>query len=856
MIKVANKKVINHLAFKSFKASKIRNIFAIVAIALTTILFASLFTIGIGMLENFQNETIRQSGGEGHAVLKYITDNEYNKIKNHPLISEISYNKIIADSVDNPEFLKRNVEMYYMDNTAMKFGFCETTTGNIPTQENEIITDTKTLDLLGVAHEIGAKVPLTYTVKGKQINTNFILSGYWESEDLLDVGFAIVSRTFMDAHSNEMEYTYKKDLNMAGSINSYIMFKNSHDLASKLNKIITDSGYTVYDETLNNHLTTDINSNVNWAYLSSNFASDDPGSLIAMLMAIMLIIFTGYLIIYNIFEISVIKDIRFYGLLKTIGTTPEQIKRIITRQAVMLSIIGIPIGLVIGFLTGKGILPMIAETTSLGNSKLDVSLNPVIFMGASLFSIVTVFISTRKPGKIASKVSPVEAVRYNENNNKISKKIKKTTDGGKLWKMAYSNLGRNKKRTFIVIMSMTLSVVLLNSVFTISRGFDMDKYLSRFVDTDFLIGHANYFNVNHEFRFAEDELNESFIKAVQEQPGFEIGGKIYKNIGQCSVNYNVKYDQYGDSMDEYGEHINLSQHNKPELDLYGLDDLPLSRLDIVYGEKNLEVLAEKMKTGKYIIEGLCADDYNVVYANSSHYDIGDIITVNIEGKSFEYELLAKSRIKGYSDSNRMFGNIVMYLPSQEYIRIDPKPVVMTYGFQVAGDKEVYMDDFLKYYTDKEDSMMDYESKQKWVNSFKSFRNMVISVGGILCFIIGLIGILNFVNSVLTSVISRRQEFAMLQSIGMTRKQLNKMLCFEGLYYAVATILVSFILSALFSVTVIGEVVGSLWFFSYKFVIKPLLITYPILIVLSSLTPYIAYNCISRQSIVERLREVE
>jgi len=245
MIKVANKKVINLLAFKSFKASKTRNIFAIIAIALTTILFTSLFTIGIGMLENFQNETIRQSGGAGHAVLKYITDDEYNKIKNHPLISEISYNKIIADSVDNPEFLKRKVEMYYMDNTAMKLGFCEPTTGNVPTQENEIIADTKTLDLLGVAHEIGAKVPLTYTIKGKQIKTDFILSGYWDSDDLLDVGFAIVSRTFMDAHSNEMKYTYKNDLNMAGSINSYIMFKNSHDLASKLNKIITDSGYTV-----------------------------------------------------------------------------------------------------------------------------------------------------------------------------------------------------------------------------------------------------------------------------------------------------------------------------------------------------------------------------------------------------------------------------------------------------------------------------------------------------------------------------------------------------------------------------------------------------------------------------------
>ncbi|MBU5675099.1 ABC transporter permease [Alkaliphilus sp. MSJ-5] len=849
MIQVQNKKVINRIAFKSFRASKTRNLMAIIAIALTTILFTSLFTIGIGMIESFQNQAMRQAGGDGHAVLKYITDEQYNNMKDHPLIKEISYNKIIADSVDNIEFLKRHVEMYYMDETAMKLGFCEPTTGNAPMKENEIITDTKTLDLLGVPHEVGAKVPLTYTMKGKQIQKDFVLSGFWESDPIFNVGFAIISREFMDLHANQLVHTYRTDYNMTGVINSYIMFKNSSNLEGKLFKVITDSGYTVPAEGEKSEpLPTDIDCNVNWAYLSSNFSSSDPVTVVAVLMLLVLIIFTGYLIIYNIFQISVIKDIKLYGLLKTIGTTSKQIKRIISRQAIILSIIGIPIGLCIGFLIGRALLPMIMGISNYSGPRADVSFNPIIFIGASIFALVTVFISTRKPGKIAGRVSPVEAVRYSGGSEQIRKKMKHSTDGGKLWRMALSNLGRNKKRTIIAIISMTLSLVLLNSVFTISSGFDMDKFVSKFVDTDFLIGHANYFNMNH-FRFPEDELSESFISAVEDQEGFEVGGRIYYNIyvGDCSV-----YRENPDEPSYLGYPVNKAINGQPMLDLYGMEDFPLSRLDIVEGQLDIE----KLKSGKYIIEGVHEGDHGNILWDTSHYQIGDTVEITVDGKKHEYEVMAKTRIKQYTISNRSFDEFAMYLPTEEYLKIVTEPVVMTYAFNVSDDKEANMESFIKGYTEQVEPLMDYESKQVYVNNFNDFQNMLITVGGILSFIIGLIGILNFINSMFTSILARRQEFAMLQSIGMTGKQLNRMLCFEGLYYAAYTIIFSFTLGTVFSVGIIEGIVGQLWFFSYQFVIMPLLITYPILITLSLIVPYVAYHGISKQSIVERLREIE
>jgi putative ABC transport system permease protein len=853
MLKVNNRKAVNRLAAGSFAANRSRNLIAAVAIALTAVLFTVLFTVGMGAVETFQRQTIRQSGGDGHAVLKYITDEQYNAVKDHPLIRKISYNRIIADSVDNPEFLKRRVEMYYMDDTAMELGSCEPTTGRKPQAENEIIADTQTLDLLGVPHEIGAPVPMLYTVKGKQMKTDFVLSGFWESDPVFNVGFAIVSRAYVDAHSRELANTYREDHSLSGAINSYMMFNNSLNMEEKLHKIITDSGYVWDDEKAPNYMA----SNVNWAYLSSNYAGD-PGMILAMAAAALLILFTGYLIIYNIFQISVIKDIRFYGLLKTIGATGRQLRRIVRRQALMLSAVGIPAGLVLGFFAGCTLVPLIVSVSSYDASAgVSVSPNPLIFIGSALFVLITVFIGTGKPARIAAVVSPVEAVCYAEGRGRTIKGLKKSTDGGKIHRMALSNLGRDRRRTVLVIVSLSLSLILLNTVFSLSRGFDMDKYLSKFVDTDFLIGHANYFNQNH-FIHPEDELSESFISAVKSQPGFEEGGRLYYNIyvGQCSIDYDDAAQAGYPGSGAGGYPVNLAQDGKPMLALYGLEDLPLSRLEIVEGEKDMNVLMEKLKTGRYIIEGLKSDDNGYVYPDASHFDIGDTVTINVDGQSRSYELLAKAKMNYQTNTNRLWHEFSFYLPAEEYLKIVPRPVLMTYAFNAADGMEAEMERFVKDYTEKAEPLMNYSSKQTAVNEFNGMRSMFLIIGGMLSFIIGLIGILNFINSMLTSIVTRRREFAMMQGIGMTGRQLRKMLCAEGLYYAAGTMLFSLAFGVLCSLVIVKGVAGNLWFFSYRFILGPLLAAYPALLVLALAIPFAVYGGAMRQSIVERLREAE
>jgi putative ABC transport system permease protein len=846
MIKVNNKKAVQNLADKSFRANKTRNLFAITAIVLTTVLFTTLFTLGIGSIESLQKATMRQAGGDGHAAIKYITDEDYEKIKGHPLIKEISYNRMLCDSIENAEFLKRRAELWYMDDVGMRLGFCEPTTGHKPAAENEIITDTKTLSLLGVPQELGAPVTLILSIRGQEVMRRFVLSGWWESDPAFNVGMIVTSRVYVDAHTDELQNTYKQDASCTGAINACIMFRNSFNLEGKLSTVLTERGYSP-DENASNYL----NSNVNWAYLSTNLRMD-AGTIFALLAGILLIIFTGYLIIYNIFQISIIKDIRFYGLLKTIGTTGKQIRGIIRRQAFFLSLAGTPAGLLIGFFVGKSFVPLIINQSNFTGSVVAVSPSPWIFIGSASFAFATVIISTYKPGRMASEVSPVDAVRYSEGSLKHTAGQKKSINGGKMPYMAFSNLGRNKKRTVLAVISLSLSLVLLNTVFTLSQSIDMDKYLSKFVDTDFLIAHADYFR--NDFYGPDNETTESIIAAVEAQTGFEEGGRLYggrKEMFTAEDKRNTAQQYNVDSMGNFFAAV------------YGLENLPLSRLKLIDGELDFEKLA----TGRYILEGVPLDDNSVPQMDKTHYAVGDTVTLHCykgTSESFkdrdytthEFTILGHVAIKMYSNSDRTAWDYTFYLPADVYKTLVSQPAVMSYAFNVSADYEAGAESFLQSYTDTVEPMMNYTSKFTSRNAFSGMRGTIVTVGGALSFIIGLVGTLNFINAILTGIITRRKEFAMLQGIGMLRKQLRRMLCCEGLYYAFVTGVLSLVFGAALSILVVKALCGQLWFMSYHFILWPLLAVLPSLFILGIVIPLVSYAAADRQSIVERLREAE
>lgn len=858
MRKVKNQKVIRNLSDKSFRASRTRNTIAVLAIALTSMLFTTLFTIGLGSVENFQQQTMRQSGGDSHGVIKDITMEEYEALKDHPLIKESAACEVLADNVANPEFLKRHVELWYVPEYHYPHRYLEIEEGRAPEKADEVLVDEVTMELLGLPKKTGQEITLSLQVgmaDPAAEDRTFTVTGILKADPAMNTGFVITSEDYLTKYAEEIKAAEREEYAMTGRIDMDVNFSNSFNIQKKLEQVITESGYSVTEGDKNY-----LSSNVNWAYVSDS-AQSDPMTMGAVAGGLFIILLTGYLIIYNVFQISVVKDIRYYGLLKTIGTTGRQIRKIVRRQAWKLAVAGIPLGLVTGFFVGKGIVPLVVERSAYQGSDVQVSLNPWIFAGAILFSLATVWISTRKPARIAGRVSPIEAVRYTEDQNE-KKKEKKGTDGGKLWRMALSNLARSKGRTVIVILSLSLSVILLNSIFTVTSSFSMDQFLKKFVVSDFLIANAEYFNSEYygvKEGIEEISLSESFIRACEEEDGFERGGRLYMSneVGLEAETYqpteNVMTDENGEFYNMFGSEKVPYQRNEDgnyRTTFYGLEDYPLEKAEPFEGETDLSVIKEKLATGKYLLGAVATDDNDQVIEDEIYYHAGDHVTLVMkDGEKREFEILSLIKENYYGLTNRMGSQFAFYTTADVFLSMESPDYLMSYEFDVEDGREAQFEEFLENYTTTQEPLMHYESKQKWLDEFNGLTGLFTLVGGVLTMVVGVIGILNFVNATLTGIVTRKREFAIMEAIGMTKRQLTRMLMLEGLYYAGFTILCSLAGGCLLSVTLVRILADGMWFMEYQFILWPMLIVFPILLLLGVLVPYLAYLPQRRESVV-------
>lgn len=540
-MRVKNRKCIRRLSFKSLWASRKRNIIAICAIALTTLMFTSLFTIMLSVNSSYETYNFRQAGGYSDGSFKDLSKEQADKIAAHKGI-KASGERIVCGFSSSDVFSKVAAEVSYMDKNCTKWSYATPTCGKEPQKENEIAMDTTTLRLLGVEPELGANVTITYQT-GNRTGTDmtqtdsFILVGYWEYDDLMPVHYINVSKAYVDKINEKCIAAGNEALD----IDLNVMLPYKLNIREQMEKIDADLGYDWNTRDQENSARI----GVNWGLTASSISSGIDFSLVAALIAFfLLIIFTGYLIIYNIFQISVTGDIRFYGLLKTIGTTPRQLRRIITQEALFLCILGIPIGLLLGYGIGAVLTPIVLETTSIIGTKATISSSPLIFIGSALFAIITVFLSCRKPGKMAAKVSPVEAAKYTE--GMTGKKKKRRSRGAKVYQMAFANLGRNKKKTALVIVSLTLSVTLLNVLFSLVNGFDMDKYVDRSTCADFIVSSTDYFRYNS----ADEYIGQDIIDEIKENTDETVAGSGYDLTGISPMMW-METDQYSKLAENY-----------------------------------------------------------------------------------------------------------------------------------------------------------------------------------------------------------------------------------------------------------------------------------------------------------------
>lgn len=890
-----NGAAVRRLSSRSLKNNRLRNLFAVLAIILTSMLFTAVFSLLGGVMQVSQESMMHEVGGRSHAGLKAVTTKQYEKIIVNPLVKKNNYNILIGFAEN---ILKRQAEVRYMPSEeALADYFITLQEGHLPTAEDEIIVDTFVMDECKVPHKLGEKIPLTIQFQGETLEKEFRVSGWYEGDSISHASELFVSEQFwMELKGERTDDDFKAwsekhpDESGAGLMSVNLFFDNASNIEKKVRTVIEEAGYKPE---------TEVDYGVNWAYMGNRLESVDPLSILMIAAAVFIILVTGYLIIYNIFQISVMSDIRFYGLLKTIGTTKKQLRRLIMRQAMLLSVIGIPMGLLLGYAIGKVGLPFMMSFMNYGNIEISLKFNLEMLLFGVAFSVVTVFLSCWKPGRVAGSVSPVEAVKYTEgmesasykNRNKSEKRRKVSVIQRKhrhrsfsLVSMAFANLGRNKKKTGVVVAAISLSVILLTLVMTGVGSFRLEQFLEQRIAGDIMIGSINVFsNIS---RNSDYELDSEYVEFVEEQEGIQ-----QKNEMWIGLSKSVKLEEKGkeqfqrldsegklrhDEYTEYGIKEVLEGEGVIDGYIYGYTDGLLKNMKVLEGSVDIE----KFQSGNYILlTRLLGTEF--LEAADSLYHPGDVVTVssiteaskmhevkNESGETIdvwydnrtekEYEVMAIVDLPYSMGLNQYSPNgMDAVLPLKEFAEGEGiNNICFARSYQI---EEAYQEAFeaaVKDYTQTASPFMGYASKQSLKNEFAGMVQVIATIGIVLASVIAFIGILNFMNAVFTGIISRKREFAMLQSIGMTGKQLRNMLICEGVSYVVIAGVISFFIGSILARVVLSALNSIILFFEYKFQILPFIIMIPILAAVAVLTPIVSFCQLQKHSIVERLREAE
>lgn len=829
-----NRLVLKLLAKRSLKAQK--NTIAVLAIMLATLLFTSLFTIAISLQTAMQESNMRTTGTSAHAGIKRLSWEEYEKLSSDTGIKDIGYSIIIGNAVGD-DFNKTPTELRYGDETYSELTFNTPDTGHLPEQKNEIATSRIVLDAMGLPDKVGTQMELTFTTDTDTFTDTFTLCGIWDGDAVAYRQTMLLSKAYAEQVAPVIHGETDGTTPPVGTgyIDAVMMMPTAWNIEKQALEVTSKYGL---DERVS----------INDAY---QMATVNLSSMLPLVTGIAVIFIAGYLLIYNVFYISIAQDIRFYGMLKTLGTTARQIRKIVYKKAIKLSLMGIPIGLLLGWPIGRLLLPAIVNMLT-DDIRVVTTVNPLIFLVAIVFSAITVFISCQKPAILAAKVSPMEALHYIEQTG--GKKKQRRSKHISTMMMAKSNLTRNKKKVMIVTLSFVLSIVLLNSVYTYVTSFDFDKFVADFSLTDFTVSDTTVINNYAPYNTAN--VSQDFISQTESLNGLEDIGNIYLWTSKQPLSENdlARLQELSAfSSDIANELENYRVRQEHGVNVYGLDDFPTEYVQVLDGELNTEQW--KAGTGVYVTPLRMMGDGSLCL-----YKPGDQISVTqLDGTNKVYDVLAVVRIPSALQTPLQVDMGLDYIfPTNELLgnMVPADQPAMKTIFNVDHEHQLATENWLKNYTKNTDTSLDYLSKVTLRQNFDRMINMFRLVGGTLCAILALIGILNFINSITTSILSRYREIAMLQSVGMTGWQVKQILIYEGIGYSILGLLGSLILSVIASLTVVRMMGVELTYFTWHFTLLPVFLCIIPLLLITAIVPLVCYNKMAQKTVVERLRIAE
>ena len=845
--------ILNRLTIKNLRLNKKRTIVTIIGIILSTALM-----VGIGLLfSSFQDLMIRDTiGYSGKYEAKYndVDLIKLNDIKNKNFTyfyeKPIGFSKIESSNEYKPYMYITGVNKEY-------FNELKLVDGSFPKNENEIVISNHVITNGGLNYKVGDIVTFTYGSRNIDGDITLANSELVDGEFLTNEGthtykiVGIVDRSNFESYSASGYTAFTVDVNSdKGNVNLYVMFNKNKKIIKQSEELAKELNYNG-----------DINYNSTLLALYGESTYGNVMSSMGGMMIIMLsLVSIGCIIvIYNSFAISVMERKKEFGLLSSIGATKRQLSHTVFFEAVVVGVIGIILG-ILGAYIGIGCVILIINNliSDMLEYKLHLVTNPLFIIIPVIFMIIVIGVSAFIPSRRASKVSPIEAIRQNDDIKINKKKIRTSKLVLKLFgiegEIALKNIKRNKKKYRVTIVSLFISIVLFIS---------FSSYMNYTLNTaSSVMGEVPY---DYQISYFGDDPNndkEALDKINEIVKSSDVKEYVSYSVSNLSIIGNYTYsDEYLDFYKSaYGDNGIKALNNLKYQSIYilVLDDNSYNKYKKLIGlDKDSVILLNKFKGVSYGNNKRV--NYDIPVINSGNINI-KICNFDDNDEDVDTTKYCNKNIDNIFVTNKSFDLI------EEFSYMD--------DFKLIVNKKLYdsISDSSTHYTqfniisdntnniDKLTKDLDKYSNVNYTNIKEAMKqaNNLILVVKILMYgfisLVTLIGVTSVFNTISTSMALRKREFAVLRSIGLTNRGFNKILFFESLFFGMKSLIfaipVSIGITVLIHYALADMVSISTIIIPWKYIIISIVSVFVIVL----LTMMYSTSKIKKHNIIEQIRE--
>ena len=843
--------ILNDLTIKNLKLNKKRTIVTIVGIILSTALM-----VGIGLLfSSFQDYMIRETisyNGKYEAEYGDVSLDKLNSIDKKDFSyfyqKAIGFSKFDSANEYKPYLYISSVNKEY-------FNELHLISGRFAENDSELVISNHINTNGGASYKIGDIITLKYGERVVEGVNTLANNEYYEEETLNIVGektytiVGIVERSNFEDYSASGYSTFTLDMNdKEGIVNVFVMFNNkkkiikqSEDLAKKLG----------YDNVIS------YNSTLLALYGESTYGNIMK-SMITMIVIMLSLVSIGCIVvIYNSFAISVMERKKEFGLLSSIGATKKQLSYTVFFEALIEGIIGIILG-ICGAYIGIGTVILIINNL-IGDIlvlKLNLVTNIVFIIIPVIFMIIVIFISALVPSRRAAKVSPIEAIRQNDDIKINKKKIKTGKLVNKLFgiegEIALKNIKRNKKKYRVTIVSLFISIVLFIS---------FSSYMNYTIDTaSSVMGEVPYdYQISY---FGDDSDIDALDKISEIIKSNDVKEYVSYSASNLSIIGNYTYsDEYLDFYKSaYGDDgiKALTNLKYQYISIYILDDISYNKYKELIGlDKDSVILLNKFKgvsygnnkRVNYDIPVINNGDINIKICNFDDND-EDVDTTKYCNKKIDNIFITNKSFDLIEEFSYM-SDFKLIVNKKLYDNISNSGTHYT-QFNIISDNTDNIDKLTKE-LDKYDNVNYTNVKE----SMKQANNMILVIKILMYGFIGLvtlIGVTSVFNTISTSMALRKREFAVLRSIGLTRKGFNKILFFESLFFGLKSLIYAIPVSLGVTIIIHYALADMMSINSIVIPWKAIIISIVSVFVIVLLTMMYSTSKIKKHNIIEQIRE--